>query len=198
MKSPRLVSSLSLFVGLASVLFTVAGCGSKVTSPPTRNTGAKGQAHSSKAPSTIVEGAAQYTGNKNLKRWETLANQTPSNWTNQIQAGRAAYTNGKTSLAVHYYLQAIKADPRKGLAYNNLGNVYAHLMNNYAKAAQYYQKTTQVDPRYDYGWLNWSMAETQLGHASQGKSIAQQALSHLPQSDPLYKYLQRLAQGKKV
>ncbi len=186
----------SLFL-LTSVLAiaTLAGCGvqsSKSATPPPAHTGPTQSNHSS----TIVEGDTQYAGAKNLDKWENLAKAHPRTWIDQIQAGRAAYSNDKPSQAVKYYKQAITANPHQGLAYNNLGNVYAHLLHNYNTAATYYQKATKVEPGYDYGWFNYSFAESQLGNVTKSEQIAKKALTVLPKTDPLYKYLQLLAQGK--
>jgi tetratricopeptide (TPR) repeat protein len=63
-------------------------------------------------------------------------------------------------------------------------------------AAKYYQKATIIAPSYDYGWFNYSYAETQLGNKAKSKQIANKALTVLPKTDPLYKYIQLLSQGK--
>lgn len=177
-------------LGGVVVVTALAGCGQSpsknVSASPTQSTSSK----------TLVEGAKQYAGKANLKKWETLANSHPTSWIDQVQAGRAGYANQSPQTAIRYYKAAIKIDPQKGLAYNNLGNVYNRLLRQYSKAETYYAKSTKVDPTYDYGWYNYSDIEIQLGHKSQAVSIAKQSLAVLPASDPLRPYLKKIASGK--
>ena len=191
----RIRPPILILVGCLGAV-TLAGCGATNAAAPATAHHSTPATSKSNSSSTIVEGDTQYAGSKNLAKWENLAKAHPMTWIDQIQAGRAAYSNDKPSQAVKYYKQAIKADPHQGLAYNNLGNVYAHLLHNYNTAATYYQKATAVEPGYDYGWFNYSFAESQLGNVTKSEQIAKKALTVLPKTDPLYKYLQLLAQGK--
>lgn len=182
------------------MLATLAGCGqgpSHGSSAPLTTSPTIAQSSTpSSSSNTLVEGAKQYSGTSNLKKWETVANSHPNNWLDQIQAGRAGFANQSAQTAIHYYKAAIRIDPKQGLSYNNLGNIYDRLLHKYTMAQVYYAKATQTDPSYDYGWYNYSYVEIQLGHKAQAIQIAKQAMAALPATDPLRPYLAKIASGK--
>ncbi len=138
----------------------------------------------------MIVGGDAYQGKDKLAKLEQDAAAHPSDAKAQIQAGISAYVNGDMQKAITYYHKAIADDPKNALPYNNLGNVYFRGLKQPKEALQYYQKATQVDPTYAFGWWNLALCEIDLGDKSAAKTALQQGLSKVPKDDPHYKNLQ--------
>ena len=193
MRRARLYGIALLLAGGASL----AGCGSQPAASgpgPTAGQHAKGHitplpTPSGKSSHQLIYGGQAYEGSANLAKYEKTAKAQPKSAQAQIQAGISAYVNGKFSAAIAYYKQAIADDPKNGLPYNNIGNIYYRGMGDPKAAVPYYQKTTQVDPTYVYGWWNLALSESSLGNTAAAKQAVRQGLVHVPKTDPYYKYL---------
>ncbi|GMA65618.1 tetratricopeptide repeat protein (plasmid) [Alicyclobacillus fastidiosus] len=114
----------------------------------------------------------------------------PSNAAAQIKAAQSCYMNAEYSEAIKYYEKAIAIDPQNGVPYNNIGNIYLRVKNQPKAALPYYQKATQVQPTYSYGWLNLAIAQEKLGQKNIALQSLLKGLSVTKNSDPVYKMLQ--------
>ncbi len=148
--------------------------------------------------SNYVIGGAPYQGAANLKKWEQKAKANPKNASVVMSAGVAAFQNNQPQLAINYYEQAAKLQPKNGEFWNNIGNVYRNTLHNDQKAISYYQKATMVDPKYDYGWYNWAYTLMQMNKVSAAKSVVAKAQAALPKSDTLYKAFGQLVTPTKT
>ena len=145
----------------------------------------------------MVVGATPYSGQAKLTKFETAAKKNPKSASAQIQAGVAAHVNNNDKLAISYYEKAIADDPKNGIAYNNIGNIYLRDKNQPKKALPYYLKATEVEPSYGYGWWNLGMTYGQLGQTAQEKKILTEGLSKVKKTDPAYQGMQTTLKGLK-
>lgn len=193
-----LVSKKVGLIGLAIVAAaTFAGCGTAKTAPSnnTSNTTAPSGTITQKGPNgqqTMIEGATPYAGKAKLQQFEAQAKKSPKDANAQMQAGISAFINGDYTTAISYYKKAISINPKDGVAYNNIGNVYLRRLNQPKQALTYYQKATQVQPTYGYGWLNLAITQQQLGDKATAQATVKQALKVVPKSDPVYSDLPKL------
>lgn len=134
----------------------------------------------------------RYSGTQNLTKLECLAKDNPNDVTAQINAGISAYSNANYTKAIEYYNNAIKIDPNNGVAYNNLGNVYFRGLSKSNIALNYYEKATQVEPSYNYGWLNLTLCQQKLGDKEGAKATIAQGLKVLDLNDTITEDLERL------
>ncbi|MDR3587815.1 MAG: tetratricopeptide repeat protein [Desulfosporosinus sp.] len=134
----------------------------------------------------------QYSGTQNLTKLESLAKDNPNDATAQINAGISAYANANYTKAIEYYNNAIKIDPKNGVAYNNLGNVYYRGLSKPNIALTYYEKATQVEPSYNYGWLNLALCQQNLGDKAAAKTTIAQGLKVLDANDTIAASLKEL------
>lgn len=176
-----------LAISVLGLTLALAGCGT--TSP--QNTANKPSSTPNTASSQILD-KSQYTGTANLKKFESSAQANPKDTNAQINAGMAAYSNKDYTKAIAYYNNALKVNPKDGIAYNNIGNAYFRGLNKPQEALPYYQKATQVEPSYNYGWLNLALCQQKLGNTAGAKATIAQGLKVLNASDPIAQALQQL------
>ena len=134
----------------------------------------------------------QYSGIQNLTKLESLAKDNPDDVTAQINAGISAYSNANYTKAIEYYNNAIKMDPNNGIAYNNLGNVYFRGLSKPNIALTYYEKATQVEPSYNYGWLNLALCQQKSRDTEGAKATIAQGLKVLDSNDTITAALKKL------
>ncbi len=174
---------------LVTCIFGVAllavGCGAKAPAVANAPTSVPKNAQNAAG---VVNPANKnlYTGIANLKRFKTMAIQYPKDANIQLNAGISAYANQDYKQAKAYYEAALAINPNSGIAYNNLGNIYFRAQKNAKQGLPYYIKATQVQPDYDYGWLNLADCQIKLGDNSAAKATIAKALQILPASDMLY------------
>jgi tetratricopeptide (TPR) repeat protein len=195
------------FAALPLTIALLAGCGTTSgnnTNTATSNTTASNATSSNTVTKTtpsggkvMIVGGQSYSGSANLKKYEDTAKNKPDNADAQIQAGVSAHVNGQDDLAIGYYQKAIKLDPKSGVAYNNIGNIYFRVKNDAKQAVTYYQKATEVQPTYLYGWWNLALAQQKLGQNTAAKGTLQQGMKAVPTSDPNYKNLQNMLKTMK-
>lgn len=188
-------------IGLIAVAIAttaiVAGCGSAKPAPSTNTantTNAKLPANTviQKGPNgqqTMMEGATPYSGKAKLQQYEAAAKASPKDANAQMQAGISAFVNQDYTAAISYYQKAIAIDPKNGVAYNNIGNVYLRRLNKPKEALTYYKKATEVQPTYGYGWYNLALCEKAVGDTTAAKAAVTQGLKVVPKTDPVYKSL---------
>ena len=178
------------FALLLSLILAVTGCGTKQSSPLA---GSVGQKISKSGQNTIAPGDKEkYSGAANYKKFQDLAAQNPKDPNAQISAGMSAFSNKDYTKAIQYYKQAIAVDPQNGIAYNNIGNVYLRGLNEPKTALQYYVKATEIQPSYDYGWLNLALCQKALGDTSGEKATIDKGMKVLGKEDQLYTSLLQL------
>ncbi|MCY0881870.1 MAG: tetratricopeptide repeat protein [Firmicutes bacterium] len=184
----------------AAIATGLSGCGSTAAAAPSQAAGHPSAASTKKkapaAPSktkTIVEGASQYQGKKNLDKYESAAAKSPSNFNAQIQAGVAAFNNNQPQQAISYYKAAMKIDPHKGISYDNIGNVYRDDLHNYTKALQYYQECVKEEPTCNFGWYNQAFVDVYDLHNTKAAQLVYQAAQKaLPATDPYVGYIKKM------
>jgi Tfp pilus assembly protein PilF len=183
------------FAALPLTIALLAGCGTTSGNNNNTNTAASNNTITKTTPSggkVMIVGGQSYSGSANLKKYEDAAKNKPSSADAQIQAGISAHVNGQDDLAIQYYQKAIKLDPKSGIAYNNIGNIYFRVKNDAKQAVTYYQKATEVQPTYLYGWWNLALAQQKLGQTSAAKQTVEQGMKAVPKSDANYKNLENL------
>ncbi|MDR3600454.1 MAG: tetratricopeptide repeat protein [Desulfosporosinus sp.] len=134
----------------------------------------------------------QYSGTQNLTKLESLAKDNPNDVTAQINAGISAYSNANYTKAIEYYNNASRLEPNNGVAYNNLGNVYFRGLSKPNIALTYYEKATQVEPSYNYGWFNLALCLQKLGDKAGAKITIAQGLKVLDANDTIAASLKEL------
>jgi Tfp pilus assembly protein PilF len=175
-----------LVTGILGLSLFLVGCG-KATQPKSTT--------SSTTPSTTMTKTiddSQYSGTQNLNKLESFAKASPNDAIAQLNAGISAYSNKDYTKAIDYYNNAIKANPKYGMAYNNIGNVYFRGLNKPDEALQYYKKATQVDPTYNYGWLNLALCQQKLGDKEGAKVTIDQGLKVLSANDTVAVALKKM------
>ena len=186
---------------LLMVTASISGCGTNSSAPqptttsksPATTTG-KSPATGGKKPGTtsgqhVFLGAGAYQGKGNLQKFSRAAQASPHSEQAQLLAGVSAYDNGQYTKAIAYYKRAAALNPKDGVPYNNIGNVYFRGMSNPKSAVAYYQKTTKVDPGYVYGWWNLALCEAALGNKQAAQEAVKQGLAKVSKTNPYYKDL---------
>jgi Tfp pilus assembly protein PilF len=183
--------NITLAVSILGLSLVLAGCGTptqpKITKP-------------NATPNTSVNQTlndSQYSGTQNLDKLEGFAKANPSDAIAQMNAGISAYSNKDYTKAIDYYNNAIKINPKYGIAYNNIGNAYFRGLNKPKDALPYYEKATQVEPDYNYGWFNLALCQQKLGDTAGAKSTITQALKVLNTNDPVVVSLKKLLEQLK-
>ncbi|WP_206831837.1 tetratricopeptide repeat protein [Alicyclobacillus fructus] len=182
----------------ALVAGLVVGCGAANNTTNSANTAVQNSAtKSSKGKTTVIQHGNQLVvaptnvvGSANMKHLMEIADKQPSNYQAQLNAADSASANGNTALAIQYFKRAAQANPKSGLAWTALGNMYRERENQPKQAIPYYQKSIQEDP--SYGWAYWQLAQAYitLKETSLAKQTLEEGLKNVSKSDTAYKSLQ--------
>lgn len=177
----------------ALVAGLVAGCGTanNTTNQAVSNTSSKGNTVMIKQGTNgLVEAPKNIVGSANLKRLTEIADKNPSNYQAQVSAAESASANGNVAEAIQYFKRAAQANPKSGLAWTAVGNMYRERENQPKEAIQYYQKSIQADP--SYGWAYWQLAQAYLAlkETSLAKQALEQGLKNVSKSDTAYASIQ--------
>ncbi|SPF45505.1 conserved exported hypothetical protein [Candidatus Desulfosporosinus infrequens] len=176
--------NFTLAISILGLSLVLAGCG-KTTQPKITQPNA--------TPNTNQAlDKSQYSGTQNLDKLEGFAKANPKDVNAQLNAGMSAYTNNEYTKAIDYYNNAIKINPKDGIAYNNIGNVYFRGLNKPKDALPYYEKATQVEPTYNFGWFNLALCQQKLGDTAGAKATITQGLKVLASNDPVAGSLKKL------
>lgn len=178
--------NITLAISIFGLSLALAGCGKATQSITTKP---------NVTPNTSTNQTldkSQYSGTENLNKFESLAKANPIDAVAQINAGMAAYNNNDYTKAIDYYNNAIKINPKYGVAYNNIGNAYFRGLNKPKEALPYYEKATEVDPTYNFGWYNLALCQQKLGDTVGAKTTVTQGLKVLASNDPLAESLKKL------
>lgn len=183
--------SKTLLVVLLGMVITVSGCGAKSSNPQGSGNSTK---QSTQSGQTIIDPTDkdQYAGAENYKKFQDLAVQNPADANAQISAGMSAFSNNDFDKAIQYYKKAIEINPKSGVAYNNIGNVYYRGLKQPKSALSYYVKATEIQPSYNYGWLNLALCQKELGNTSDAKATVAKGLKNLDSTDPIYVVLTQM------
>ncbi|MDR3599689.1 MAG: tetratricopeptide repeat protein [Desulfosporosinus sp.] len=178
--------TMTLAISILGLSLVLAGCGT-TTQPKTTN---PNTAANTSTNQTLDK--SQYSGTQNLDKLESLAKANPKDANAQMNAGMAAYSNNDYTKAIDYYNNTIKINPKDGIAYNNIGNVYFRGLNKPKDALPYYEKATQVDPSYNFGWFNLALCQQKLGDKEGAKATIAQGLKVLDANDTIAISLKKL------
>jgi tetratricopeptide (TPR) repeat protein len=175
----------------------LTGCSSQGTQTGTKTSQPSQSSQPSAQPTKKVQSviqdprAVKYEGAANLAKYEAAAKANPNNAQDQFNAAISSFVNKKLDQAIQYYQATIKLDPKNGIAYNSLGNIYLYQMKQPSTALPYYLKATELIPNYAYGYLNKYNCEMALGNKAAAKATLQKGLSVIPSTDPLYPTLKK-------
>ncbi len=139
----------------------------------------------------IDPNAAKFVGQANLKKYELIAVQNSNNVMDQVNAGESAFINKDFTDAIKFYKKAVQLQPKSAEYVTYLGNVYYRGLNQPQAAAPYYQKATQVNPTYAYGWANLAAVEATLGNMSGAKDTLQRGVKSVSPQDPMFSVMQK-------
>lgn len=187
-----------LFPVAVAGLILVSGCGTQnnATITPAVNSNTTVVQKSSNGQRTMIVGGEAYAGTVNLQKYEAAAKSSPKDAQAQIHAGMSAFVNQDYQSAIQYYKQAIQDTPNDAIPYNNVGNIYYRKLNQPKEALAYYQKATQLQPSYAYGWLNLALCEQTLGNMPAAQQAVKDGLQNVAKTDPVYKSLQTVLKSK--
>ena len=175
--------NITLAISILGLSIVLAGCGTtaqpKATQPKTTTNTSANQALD----------PSQY---QDIGKLESLAKANPQDAKAQMNAGISAYAFKDYTKAIDYYNNVIKINPKNGIAYNNIGNTYFRGLKKPQDALSYYEKATDVEPSYNYGWLNLALCQQNLGDAAGAKATIAQSLKVLAANDPLVSDLKKL------
>jgi len=177
---------ITLAISILGLSLVLAGCG-KSTQPKTTTPNAISSTSVTPSPDK-----SQYSGTQNLNMLESLAKANPKDANAQMNAGMSAYTNNDYTKAIDYYNNAIKINPKDGIVYNNIGNVYFRGLKNPKDALPFYEKATQVDPSYNFGWFNLALCQQKLEDKEGAKTTINRGLKALASNDPVVESLKKL------
>lgn len=183
--------NVSLILSIVGLSLALAGC-AQTTQPNTTKPNVTTKTSTTNTTENGNIDKSPYTGTQNLAKMEDLAQKNPQDANAQMNAGMAAYTNNDYTKAIDYYTNVIKINPKDGVAYNNIGNVYFRGLNKPKEALPYYQKATQVQPSYDFGWFNLALCQQKLGDKAGVKATVEQGLKVLDANDPITSSLKKL------
>ncbi|MDI9261208.1 tetratricopeptide repeat protein [Alicyclobacillus sendaiensis] len=172
----------------------LAGCGTANNTTNTSNTAVS----TSKSTTTVVRtgnnsmvvAPKTEVGTANMKHLMQIADKNPSNFEAQMNAADSASVNGNVQAAIQYFKRAAQINPKSGLAWTALGNMYRERENQPKAAIPYYQKSIQMDP--SYGWAYWQLAQAYvtLKETSLAKQVVEQGLKNVKKTDTAYASLQ--------
>ena len=191
--------SITVAVVSAGIL---AGCGQDqahghVRPKPAVATKKTTTQNSSAAGTQVLRvGAAQYQGQKNLKKYEALAQAKPTNFQAQVNAGTAAGMNSQPNVAVQYWEKAIQIDPHIGNPYEYIGNIYLEDYNNPQEALVWYKKSIANGPSYPWGWYRMVQLEAEFGNMAAAKNYAAEAAKVLPADSKVLQSLETFVTPK--
>ncbi|TGE31962.1 tetratricopeptide repeat protein [Desulfosporosinus sp. Sb-LF] len=175
--------NITLAISILGLFLVLVGCGTttqpKVIKPNTTSTTSANQ----------VLDPSQY---QDIGKLESLAKANPNDAKAQMNAGISAYAYKDYTKAIGYYNNAIKINPKDGIAYNNIGNVYFRGLKKSKDALPFYEKATLVEPTYNYGWLNLALCQKDLGDTAGAKATIAQGLKVLATNDKLVEDLKNL------
>lgn len=179
-------------------LVVAAGCGAPSASGH-HKTAQTPSAQDVPQPGThnLIQGGQPYAGPSHLKYYVKQAQAHPRSVSAVFHAAIAEFVNGHLHKAAAFYQKAAALDPKNGIIWNNLANIYLYGFHQPDKALPLYQKAVTLDPHYVIGWYNLVNCETALKNPAAARSEAQHALRTLPKTpnNPYYANLVREAQA---
>ena len=114
-----------------------------------------------------------------LALWHDTAEKSPRKYRPLTWLGKLYDERGAVQEAAYYWRKAEKlAEPGSddhGFLLSNLGVVHAK-QKDYAKAAEYYQRSLEILPKEEVIWANFAVTQIRLGHEEEGWSHFEKAL----------------------
>ena len=136
--------------------------------------------------------AAQQPMYDNSKALERIAAQFNQVDKTEINAGARAFGQKDYDEAIEHYEKALSINPSDGSIYNNIGNVFFRGKNEPEAAQLYYMKATEVQPSFNFSWLNLAICQRDLGRKASALETVRKGLNHLDPKDNLFGVLVKL------
>ena len=118
-----------------------------------------------------------------LALWHDTAEKSPEKYRPLTWLGKLYDERGSVQNAAYYWAKAEKlAEPGSddhGFLLSNLGVAHAK-QKDYAKAAEYYQRSLEILPKEEVIWANFAVTQIRLGHEKEGWSNFEKALKLNP------------------
>ncbi len=124
-----------------------------------------------------------------LALWQDTAEKSPEKYRPLTWLGKLYDERGSVQDAAYYWEKAEKlAEPGSkdhGFLLSNLGVAHAK-QKNYAKAAEYYQRSLEILPKEEVIWANFAVTQIRLGREKEGWSNFDKALQLNPSQPEIY------------
>ena len=124
-----------------------------------------------------------------LALWHDTAEKSPQKYRPLTWLGKLYDERGSVQDAAYYWEKAEKlADPGSkdhGFLLSNLGVAHAK-QKNYAKAAEYYQRSLEILPEEEVIWANFAVTQIRLGHVKEAWRNFEKALKLNPAKPETY------------
>ena len=124
-----------------------------------------------------------------LALWHDTAEKSPEKYRPLTWLGKLYDERGLVRDAAYYWEKAEKlAEPGSddhAFLLSNLGVAHAK-QKNYAKAAEYYQRSLEILPKEEVIWANFAVTQFRLGHEEEGWSIFKKAVELNPGQPETY------------
>ena len=124
-----------------------------------------------------------------LALWHDTAEKSPQKYRPLTWLGKLYDERGSVQDAAYYWEKAEKlADPGSddhGFLLSNLGVAHAK-QKDYAKAAEYYQRSLEILPKEEVIWANFAVTQIRLGHVKEAWGNFEKALKLNPAQPETY------------
>ena len=124
-----------------------------------------------------------------LALWHDTAEKSPRKYCPLTWLGKLYDERGAVQDAAYYWEKAEKlAEPGSsdhGFLLSNLGVAHAK-QKDYAKAAEYYQRSLEILPKEEVIWANFAVTQIRLGREEEGWSNFEKALKLNPAQPEIY------------
>ena len=124
-----------------------------------------------------------------LALWHDTAEKSPEKYRPLTWLGKLYDERGSVQDAAYYWEKAEKlADPGSddhGFLLSNLGVAHAK-QKDYAKAAEYYQRSLEILPEEEVIWANFAVTQIRLGHVKEAWGNFEKALKLNPAQPETY------------
>ena len=124
-----------------------------------------------------------------LALWHDTAEKSPQKYRPLTWLGKLYDERGSVQDAAYYWQKAEKlAEPGSedhGFLLSNLGVAHAK-QKNYAKAAEYYQRSLEILPKEEVIWANFAVTQIRLGRVKEAWRNFEKALKLNPDQPEIY------------
>lgn len=124
--------------------------------------------------------------------YHNIASLAPDATESLFALGRAYGSEGKWDEAIDAFEQALELDPERVAMLYELGKVWGWGKGNSARAMQYFEQITAIDPDYPYSYIRIAMIHESDGDREEAIAWYQHALTVDPDNTVAQEALERL------